>query len=68
MRLAKNQLGDIESFFLAQLIKESRTPREEAIWLDNAEYMLRIWTDELKKIDEQFKTFGPGQVEILSIG
>ena len=65
LQLMRNQLGDIESFFLAQLKKESRTPREESMWLDSAEHMLQIWTAELKKVDEQFKNFGPGQIEII---
>jgi hypothetical protein len=65
LQLARNQLGDIESFFLAQLGREERTPREEAMWLAGAEHMLQIWTAELEKVDIQFKKFGPGQVEIV---
>jgi hypothetical protein len=52
-------------FFLAQLSREERTPREEAMWLASAEHMLQIWTAELKKVDGQFKKFGPRQVEIV---
>ena len=65
LQLARNQLGDIESFFLAQLGREERTPREEAMWLAGAEHMLQIWTAELEKVDIQFNKFGPGQVEIV---
>lgn len=65
LELARNQLGDIESFFLAQLDRQERTPREEAMWLDAAEHLLQIWTAELKKVDIQFKNFGPGQVKII---
>ncbi len=65
LQLARNQLGDIESFFLAHLDREERTPREEARWLTAAEHMLEIWTAELKKVDTQFEKFGPGQAEIV---
>jgi hypothetical protein len=65
LQLARNQLGDIESFFLAQLVRGERTPREEAIWLAGAEHMLQTWTAELNKVDIQFQKFGPGQVEIV---
>lgn len=65
LQLARNQLGDIESFFLAQLGLEERTPREEAMWLAGAEHTLHFWTAELKKVDTQLKKFGPGQAEIV---
>jgi len=65
LQLARNQLGDIEGFFLGQLGKEDRTLREEALWLDGAEHMLQMWTGELKKVDEQFRKFGPAQIEII---
>jgi hypothetical protein len=48
LQLARNQLGDIESFFLAQRGKEDRTLREEALWLDSPEHLLQMWTGELK--------------------
>ncbi len=59
LRLAHNQLGDIESFFLARLDTEERTPLEEARWLAGAEHLLQIWTAEVQKVDAQFKQFGP---------
>jgi hypothetical protein len=65
LELARNQLGDVESFFLAQLDREERTPREEALWLAGAEHMLEMWIAELKKVDTRFKRFGPGEAEIF---
>ena len=65
LELARNQLGDIESFFLAHLDRQERTPREEASWLDAAEHMLQLWIAELEKVDTQFKKFGAAQIEII---
>ena len=63
LTVAHNQLDDIETFWLTQLERESRTPQEEAVWLDQAEKTLQIWTAELNRIEEHFK--GAGPIEII---
>ena len=65
LELARNSLDDIEHCYLAQLEMESRTPDEEDTWLHTAEQVLESWTDQLKKLDEQFTNFGPRDIEIV---
>ena len=57
LQMARNQLQDIELFFIASLKRESMTLREEALWLDSAEYVLQVWTAELKRIKDGSKYF-----------
>ena len=65
LELAHNSLDEIENCYLAQLEMESRTPDEEDRWLHTAEDVLQAWTDQLKKLDEQFTNFGPRDIEIV---
>ena len=65
LTLAENQIGDIEDFFLSQLSIETRTPQEEALWLNFAERMLGIWFIRLNAIEEQFNRYGTAHIEII---
>jgi hypothetical protein len=65
LQIARNQLKDVERFFLARIGRESMTAAEEARWLDGAEHMLQAWVGEVQRVSEQFKGFGPGQIEII---
>jgi hypothetical protein len=63
LTVARNQLGDIEEFFIADLDKTERTPQDERRWLDNAERVLQIWTSELQWIEDRFKQSGGGSIQ-----
>jgi hypothetical protein len=66
LQVARNQLGDIERFFIAQLEKDStRTLNEEGRWLDGAEYLLQAWTPELQKIKAAFDNYGSVPIQII---
>jgi hypothetical protein len=52
LKVAQTQLGAIETFFLAHLQRQERTPKQEAFWLDQAERMLQISTAEVNRIEE----------------
>ena len=63
--VAENQLEDIETFFLASLEKEDRTPSEEAYWLTGAEHMLAVWPAQLQRLNEQFKLYGSKNIQVI---
>jgi hypothetical protein len=56
--VAHNQIEDIETFFLADLNRNDRTPAEESFWLSGAERMLQVWAPYLKQTEAQFHKFG----------
>jgi hypothetical protein len=55
-------LEDVESFFLGSLLYESRTPAQEATWLEYAEVALAIAVRHLKVIQDAVAKFGPNVV------
>jgi hypothetical protein len=64
LRLIGHWLKDIETFFISDLSRQSRTPQEEAWWLDQADNMLQICISKLRPLQTKFKEFGPGNIEI----
>lgn len=63
--VARNQTEDIESFFLADLERNDRSPDQEVYWLSSAERMLQTWVPYLKKTSEQFSKYGDIGIEIV---
>jgi len=60
LQVIRHWLEDIESFFLASLSKESRTPQQEAYWLGQAEMLLEIIIKpQLKTAQDAFEKYGP---------
>jgi hypothetical protein len=66
LEVALRQTEDIETFFLADLERNDRTPAEEAMWLSSADRMFQMWEPYLKKTQEQFSRSGAYGIEIVS--
>jgi len=52
-------LEDVESFFLASLSEESRTPAQESYWLDNTDLALSITARHLMVVQDAVAKYGP---------
>jgi hypothetical protein len=60
LQLIRHQIEDIELFFLATSARESRTPEQEAQWLDQAEKVLNVYlAPQIKEAQEDFDRYGP---------
>jgi hypothetical protein len=60
LQLIRYMLEEIESFFLASLSKESRTPEGEAYWLHQAEMSLEVFiAPQLMVVQDVFAKYGP---------
>lgn len=58
LKLIRHWLGDIETFFLRDLSRQSRSPDAEAHWLDWAEAFLDITAQQIKSIQDLIARYG----------
>jgi hypothetical protein len=66
--VARDQTEDIETFFLAELARNDRTPAEEAFWLSGAERMLQTLASYLNKTKQPFDQYGDCGIQIVNAG
>jgi hypothetical protein len=60
LKPASYRLDDVETFFLAcEILKEPRTDRQWAYWLDNAERALSLAIQHRAYVAELVAKFGP---------
>jgi len=65
LTVARNQIADIETFFIQDLERRDRTAPEEARWLSCAEHMLQTWEPYLTQAQAQFSKYRHIGIEIV---
>ena len=63
LQQVRNEVGDVETFFIASLSRESRTAAQESAWLGNAEMALQLAALKLKAIQDTIQ-HGPNVANI----
>jgi hypothetical protein len=59
LSLARNRIADVETDFIAVLARQSRTRREESIWLGFAEIALQMAEERCTQLEDDFQKYGP---------
>jgi hypothetical protein len=65
LEVALNQTNDIETFFIADLDRNERTPAQEAKWLSAAENMLSVWGPYLQNLRDHFGKAGGRGIQVI---